>query len=55
MNKSKLKPEDNRPRRHGRVNVLLAEDYLLRTGSGRKGEFQMGAVTTRNLTVLQKR
>ncbi|MGA7494909.1 MAG: hypothetical protein WB930_21195 [Syntrophobacteraceae bacterium] len=49
-----VQPAENKQRRAGRVNVLLAEDYLLRAGRGRKSEFQMGAVLARNLTVLEK-
>jgi hypothetical protein len=41
--------------RRCRVNILIDEDYLLRKGSGRKGEFQMGAIAFRSLTVMEKR
>ncbi len=50
-----VQPQENKQRRADWVNVILAEDYLLRAGRGRKGEFQMGAMAARTLTVLEKR
>lgn len=50
-----VQPEGSKRCQHGRVNVLVAEDYLLLSGRGRKGEFQMGAVASRTLTVMEKR
>lgn len=47
-----VQPEDNRPRR---VNVLIAEEHLLHARRMRKGEFKMGAVACRSLTVIEKR
>lgn len=49
-----VQPEENRQRRRGQVNVLIAEEHLLHARRMRKGEFKMGAVTTRTLTVLEK-
>ncbi len=50
-----VQPEAIGAYRRGLVNVLVDEDYLLMTGRGRKGEFQMGAVASRTLTVMEKR
>lgn len=50
-----VQPDEIRQHRLARVNVLIIEDYLLRSGRGRKGDFQMGAVATRILITLEKR
>lgn len=49
-----VQPEETRQHRLARVNVLIIEDYLLRSGRGRMGDFQMGAVATRTLIILEK-
>lgn len=50
-----VQPEEVRQNRRARINLLINEDYLLKSARGRKAEFQMGAVSTRSLTVLGKR
>jgi len=55
LNAYVVQPDFNQQCKRSRVNVLIAEDYLLRNRCGRKGDFQMGAVASRNLIVMKKR
>lgn len=50
-----VQPEGSKTCQRGLMNVLVDEDYLLLSGRGRKGEFQMGAVVSRTLTVIERR
>lgn len=49
-----VRPYDSRKRLRDRTNVLINEEYLLKSGRGKKGEFQMGAVASRNLVVMRR-
>ncbi|MEJ1959409.1 MAG: hypothetical protein WDM70_08275 [Nitrosomonadales bacterium] len=50
-----VQPHFGRHCKRCRVNVLIAETHLLHVSRGRNREFQMGAVSSRSLTVMQKR
>ena len=50
-----VQPEELSQNRRARINLLINEDYLIRSGRGGRAEFQMGAVSTRTLTILGKR
>jgi len=41
--------------RSGKVNVLIEMEYLIRPRGRHRGGFKMGAVTSRSLTVMEKR
>lgn len=47
-------PEVSRKHRQGQVNLLICEDYLLRSRGGKKGGNHLGAIRDRSLTVLEK-
>lgn len=55
LNAYVVQPEENWLRQRGRVNILIMEKHLLNARIVRMGEFKMGAVTSRTLTVLEKR
>ena len=48
-------PEVRKKSRHGQVNLLIDENYLLRSRGGKYGGNHLGAVSERSLTVLEKR
>ncbi len=50
-----VQPEDCIQCRRGLANVLIDEEYLLIAGRGSRGEFQMGSIASRTLTVMEKR
>lgn len=47
-------PEVRGKHRQGQVNLLIHEDYLLRSRGGKRGGNHLGAVRDRSLTVLEK-
>ena len=47
-------PLISKKRRRGQVNVLINENYLMRTRGHKRGGYHMGAVNSRTLTVLEK-
>lgn len=47
-------PEVKKKRRQGQINLLIDENYLVRSRGGKHGGNHMGAVSQRSLTVLEK-
>jgi hypothetical protein len=47
-------PEIGRKSRRGQVNLLIEENYLLRSRGGKRGGNHLGAVSGRTLTVIEK-
>lgn len=47
-------PEMGRKSRHGQINLLIEENYLLRSRGGKHGGNHLGAVCARSLTVIEK-
>ncbi|MBU1215714.1 MAG: hypothetical protein KKA63_10795 [Gammaproteobacteria bacterium] len=47
-------PEVGRKSMRGKVNLLIEENYLLRSRGGKRGGNHLGAVCARTLTVIEK-
>ena len=47
-------PEVSRKCRRGQINLLIEENYLLRSRGGKRGGNHLGAISERTLTVLEK-
>lgn len=47
-------PEASRKSRRGQINLLIEENYLLRSRGGKRGGNHLGAVCARTLTVIEK-
>lgn len=49
-----VQPDSHKSCRDGQTNLLINENYLVSLRRGHKGEFRMGAVKSRTLTVMEK-
>lgn len=49
-----VRPDTHKRCRNGQTNLLINENYLVSLRRGNKGEFRMGAVKSRTLTVMEK-